>query len=221
MLTFSYARLEITLTLLLGTLITAATANFLNLWALLPAGITLALLAFYRNPPRHTPEADNIIVAPADGIIVEISRAVPGPDETSPVLRIMIFLRVYDVHVNRSPCTGRVSNVVYRPGKFLNALKAEADTSNECNTISIDPRLPLPGPIRVRQIAGVLARRIVCKAQSGDNLLSGQSFGMIKLGSRTEVCLPEHPGWEITVKIGQKVAAGQTILARLTSAVQE
>lgn len=221
MLTITYARSEITLTLFLGTLVTAATTYYWGLWALLPASIALALLAFYRNPPRHTPEADDIIVAPADGIVVEISRAAPGPDGTGPVLRIMIFLRVYDVHVNRSPCTGRVRDVVYQPGKFLNALRAEADTSNECNTVTINPHPPLPGPIRVRQIAGVLARRIVCTAQRGDNLVVGQSFGMIKLGSRTEVCLPEHPGWEIIAKVGQKVAAGQTILARLTSTVQE
>ena len=158
---------------------------------------------------------DDLIVAPADGKVVEVTRDTQAADGTDPTLRIMIFLSVLDVHVNRSPCAGRVTDVSYRPGQFLNALNPAADQRNECNTLTLEPQPPLPGPIRVRQIAGVLARRIVCVVDAGHELATGQRFGMIKLGSRTEVCLPEHPGWDVVVRVGDKVKAGQSVLARL------
>jgi phosphatidylserine decarboxylase len=214
-LTFSYARFEITLMVLLGAAGSALTGYYFGWWALAPAVLALALLAFYRNPPRHAPPGDNIVLAPADGKIVEISRGAADPDGAEPVLRIMIFLSVFDVHVNRSPCAGKVTQVTYRRGEFLNALRSDADARNECNTLSIDPRPPLPGPIRVRQIAGVLARRIVCAVKPGYELDIGERFGMIKLGSRTELRLPENPGWTVTVAVGEHVRAGVTVLARL------
>jgi phosphatidylserine decarboxylase len=105
--------------------------------------------------------------------------------------------------------------VRYRPGRFLNALRAAADEVNECNLLWIEPAAPLPGPVRVRQIAGVLARRIVCAVGAGEPVAAGQRLGMIKLGSRTEVCLPESPQWEICIRVGQHVRAGETVLARL------
>ena len=213
MLTTSYARTEITLIVAIGGLATAVVAYFLGWWALVPAVLALAVLAFYRNPPRRSPTGDNLILAPADGKIVEITRAADSEDGQR--LRIMIFLSVLDVHVNRSPCAGRVTQVDYKPGEFLNALRPEADARNESNTLVIEPRAPLPGRISVRQIAGVLARRIVCTARVGDELAGGQRFGMIKLGSRTEVCLPEDSHWQVCVAVGDKVRAGRTILARL------
>jgi len=212
----SYARFEIVLIVLVGGALTALAAVYLGWWALVPGVPALALLSFYRDPPRRVPESDNLILAPADGKIVEVTRDVPTDDD-APLLRIMIFLSVLDVHINRSPCAGRVENVAYQPGEFLNALRPEADTRNENNTVTIVPAEPLPGPIRVRQIAGVLARRIVCRARPGDRMAAGERFGMIKLGSRTEVVLRENPGWEICVTIGDKVKAGSTILARLHS----
>lgn len=218
MLTIRYARVEIVLIVVIGAGMIVAWAYFLRYWAVIPALLALLLLAFYRNPPRRTPAGDDLIIAPADGSVVEVTRVAAGLDSAGPVLRIMIFLRVFDVHVNRSPCAGRVTAIHYRPGEFLNALRAAADTRNECNTVSIEPRAPLPGPVHVRQIAGVLARRIVCTAGVGDELAAGQRFGMIKLGSRTEVCLPEDPGWEVQVSIGDKVKAGRTVLARLRPA---
>ena len=214
MLTTSYARTEITLIVVIGGLATAVVAYFLGWWALVPAVLALAVLAFYRNPPRRSPAGDNLILAPADGKIVEITRSAEGEDG-QPRLRIMVFLSVLDVHVNRSPCAGRVMEVDYKPGEFLNALRPEADARNESNTLIIEPRAPLSGKISVRQIAGVLARRIVCTAKVGDELAGGQRFGMIKLGSRTEVCLPEDSNWHVCVAIGDKVRAGRTILARL------
>jgi len=210
----SYARVEVTVIFLCGALVTAATAWVASLWAVVPAVITLALLSFYRNPSRQPPNDPCAVLAPADGKIVEISPLVSGPDGER-LLRMMIFLSVFDVHVNRSPCAGRVLETRYQPGEFRNALRAEADTRNESNTVVLQPEPPLPGPIRVRQIAGVLARRIVCTARTGTSLTAGQPFGMIKLGSRTEVCLPADAPWEICVRVGQHVKAGQTVLARL------
>ena len=209
-----YARLEELLIILLGGLCTAAVAWFFGWWSLIPAIVTLALLSFYRDPPRRVPDVPTAILAPADGKVVDISHDVALQDGSS-VLRIVIFLSVFNVHVNRSPCAGRVTDVQYRPGKFLNALKAEADAANECNTLVIEPQPPFPGPVRVRQIAGVLARRIVCATRPGDSLTAGQRYGMIKLGSRTEICLPDNPGWELCVELGARVRAGRSILARL------
>ncbi len=209
-----YARREVIVIAVVGASATAATAHFFGAWAFVLAALTLALLGFYRDPARRLPGGENLVLAPADGKVVEIGRDVEEADGRH-VLRIMVFLSVFDVHVNRSPCAGRVTDVRYRPGKFVNALRSDADTLNESNTVLIEPAAPLPGPVRVRQIAGVLARRIVCAARVGDRLTAGQRFGMIKLGSRTEVCLAEDARWEVLVRIGDHVKAGLTVLARL------
>jgi len=212
-----YARLEIAVILAVGAIGTVIVGYFLAWWALVPAVVALALLSFYRDPPRRSPSEPNLILAPADGTVVEIARDAKGPSG-EPTLRIMIFLSVFDVHINRSPCAGRVRETRYRRGRFINALRAEAGTENEHNVIAIEPASPLPGPITVRQIAGVLARRIVCAVRPGDTLTAGQRVGMIKLGSRTEVSLPEQPGWEVCIAVGQHVKAGLTVLARLRPA---
>ncbi len=209
-----YARFEVTLIALIGGLLTAGAAWFFTAWACLPAGLTLALLAFYRDPRRTPPRAANLVLAPADGKVVEVARDVTLPDGRRGV-RIMIFLSVFNVHLNRSPCAGQVAAVEYRPGQFRNALSPDADQVNECNTLTLSPAEPLPGPIRVRQIAGVLARRIVCAVRPGEHLTAGQRYGMIKLGSRTEVCLPAHPDWELLVNVGDHTRGGLTVLARL------
>jgi phosphatidylserine decarboxylase len=210
-----YARLEIALIILLGGGLTAVVAYYLKLWALLPAVLALALLAFYRDPPRRVPRRDNVLVAPADGRITEITRDYRAADESGPLLRVVIFLSVLDAHINRSPCAGQVTDVTYRAGRFLNALKAESTDRNESNLVTIEPRPPIPGPVRVRQIAGVLARRIVCAAEPGDHLTTGERFGMIKLGSRTELCVREDARWQLSVHVGEHVKAGLTVLAEL------
>ncbi len=211
-----YARLEVALILILGTAATALVAWLAGLWALLPALLSLALLSFYRDPPRRVPDDPRLLLAPADGKVVEISR-IAAAEGTPPLLRIRIFLSVFNVHVNRTPCAGRVTDVQYRPGEFLNALRPEADKRNEANTLLLDPAAPLPGPVRVRQIAGVLAKRIVCAAGPGDSLAAGQRYGMIKLGSRTEVVVPDDPRWDVRVVLGQPVRGGLTVLARWTA----
>jgi phosphatidylserine decarboxylase len=218
MLTVSYAPKEIALTVLIGVAVTAASAFFFGWWAILPAVITLALLSFYRDPPRRVPVGEGLVLAPADGRIVAIERDLPGPDGQGRWLRIMTFLAVYNVHVNRSPCAGRISGLAYRPGKFVNALRNDADTCNECNTVTLTPGAPLPGPVYVRQIAGVLARRIVCAVKEGQEVAAGERIGMIKLGSRTELRLPESEDWQVLAQVGQRVAAGKTVLVQMRSA---
>lgn len=209
-----YAKTEIAVISIVG----AALAVLLGIWygwaALVPAVPALALLSFYRDPPRRVPAGGDLVLAAADGRVVEIARSVPGPDGR-PMLKIMVFLSVFNVHINRSPCAGRVRDVQYRPGEFRNALSSAADTCNESNTVVIDPAAPLPGPVVMRQIAGVLARRIVCAVRPDQAVAAGQRVGMIKLGSRTEVLVPESPDWDVCVRVGQGVKAGQTVLARL------
>jgi phosphatidylserine decarboxylase len=210
-----YAKPELTLIALLGVVATVWIGWYFPWWALAPLILMLALLAFYRNPFRKIPAGANLIVAPADGRVVEIVNDARLPDGTS-CLKIMIFLSVLDVHVNRSPCRAKVTATTYKPGRFMNALAPESSECNECNTIVLEPAAPLPGPIRVRQIAGILARRIVCAVRPGDELTAGQLVGMIKLGSRTEICLPAAAKWQVEVILGQQVKGGSTVLARLS-----
>lgn len=205
-----YARRDTLVIATVGCLATIIVGIGLGLWALAPALLTIALLNFYRHPLRRPPAGSELLLAPADGRIAVIEQTrEPGGGR----LRIVVFLSVFDVHINRSPCAGRVVASEHRPGRFINALKNEADELNESHTITLDPDPPLPGPIRVRQIAGALARRIVCAVEIGQTLAAGQHYGMIKLGSRTEVVVPDDGHWSIAVKIGQTVRAGLTILA--------
>jgi phosphatidylserine decarboxylase len=213
-----YAKTEVALIIFVGAAVTAATAYYLSAWAIIPAVVALALLSFYRDPRRRVPPGDNLLVAPADGKVTDVVRNQDAGDGQPAEWRICIFLSIVDVHINRSPCCGRVTDVKYSPGEFLNALRAEAAERNESNLVTIDPRPPIPGPVRVRQIAGVLARRIVCRAEPGEELSAGDRFGMIKLGSRTEIRVPEDARWDLAVRVGDSVKAGTTVLARLKPA---
>jgi phosphatidylserine decarboxylase len=210
-----YAGKEIVVTGLAGAAATAACAYWATPWTVVPIALTAGLLAFYRSPRRAVVREAEAVVSPADGKIVEITPEAEVEGLPGPALRFTIFLRIYDVHVNRSPCAGRVLSVEYRPGKFFNALRPQASQYNESNILMLAPQPPLPGPVRIRQIAGVLARRIVCTARPGTVLESGEPFGMIKLGSRTELCLPAAARWQVLVKGGDVVRAGSTVLARL------
>jgi len=171
----------------------------------------LFALFFFRDPPRTIKAATGEIVSPADGTIVGIEELTDTPYYAGSCRRISIFLSVFSCHINRAPCDGTVRDIHYKEGQFKNAMKAETSESNESNTIAFDTD---HGPVTVRQIAGAVARRIICATAIGDTLATGQKFGMIKFGSRTELYLP--PDTEIYVKMKQKVRAGTSIVARFT-----
>jgi phosphatidylserine decarboxylase len=184
------------------TLAGLALAYFLNPWAGAPLYIlALYCLYFFRDPERTAP-AGNVIVAPADGKVVAIRNLPSG--ET----RVSIFLYIFNVHVNRTPIAGTVTGVVYQKGKFLVASHEAASAENEQNTLTLEGR---GSRVVCRQIAGLIARRIVCYTHAGDVLAPGERIGYIKFGSRVDVFF--GPEWNTTVKIGDKVLAGSSILA--------
>jgi phosphatidylserine decarboxylase len=155
-----------------------------------------------------------VVVAPADGRVFSVREVEQDDELGGPAVIIDIFLSVFNVHINRVPMACRVLEIRYQPGKFLNALRREAARENEAVSVRVESTLQPGRVMRVRQIAGAIARRIVCWVQPGDALPRGGQFGMIKLGSRTELSLPREPGLEICVTEGQKVSAGATIMAR-------
>ena len=189
------------------------------LW-LFPAEAVLFLvflwsLSFFRDPARKIEYDETVLLSPADGTITDIS---PTDDSALGVkaLRIGIFLSVFNVHINRAPCAVRVEKISYRKGEFRNALSPESGRLNESNDILM-VRLSEPREtLLVRQISGAIARHIVCAAKEADEYRQGEAFGMIKFGSRTELYLPAFEGdrFEITVKTGDRVAAGLTPLVR-------
>lgn len=171
----------------------------------------LFALFFFRDPPRRITAQGGDVVSPADGTIVGIEDLEKSPYYDGPCRRISIFLSVLNVHVNRAPYEGTIRDIRYKPGEFKNAMKAETSDCNEANAVFMDTD---KGPITVRQISGLIARRIVCPAKVGDKLSRGEKFGMIKFGSRTELYLP--PGTPVVVKLKDKVSAGSTIVARFS-----
>jgi phosphatidylserine decarboxylase len=175
---------------------------------------TLWCAYFFRDPLRVTPVRDGIVVAPADGRLSQIANAVP-PKELDlgdrPMLRISVFMSVFDCHVNRSPVAGRIERIVYRAGKFLSADLDKASEDNERNAFVI--ATGTGARIGVVQIAGLVARRIVPFAREGEAVAAGQRIGMIRFGSRVDVYLPE--GARALVAEGQTAIAGETVLADL------
>jgi phosphatidylserine decarboxylase len=178
-------------------------------WIIAGVGLLLAMYMafFFRDPARRAPDDESVVVAPADGRILSVTTRPDGSTQ------IDTFLSVFDVHVNRAPIAGRVVSCEYRPGKFFAAMRPEAGKHNERQDIALESAL---GPIEVAQIAGTLARRIVCRVRPGDEVKTGDRIGMIRFGSRMEVIVP--PGIEPSVTIGQHVRAGETIIARRRSA---
>lgn len=176
--------------------------------------VWLGVLAFFRDPRRENRFEPGALCSPADGTITEITELHNGYGPiTRPAVRIGMFLSLFNVHVNRAPCSGKVRSVTHKPGEFLDARRPDSSERNESNTLVIDPPPPMPGPVVVRQVTGFLARRIVCHARPGQILNAGERFGLIKFGSRTELILPQGEGLQIRVKVGDRVRAGLTILA--------
>ena len=177
---------------------------------------TLWCIYFFRDPPRTTPLREGIVVAPADGRVCQVVNVVP-PRELdlgeAPLARISIFMSVFDCHINRSPVAGRVERIVYRAGKFVSADLDKASEDNERNAFVIATETGQR--LAVVQIAGLIARRIVCFARESDLLGAGQRIGMIRFGSRVDVYLPV--GTRVLADEGQIAIAGETVLANLTA----
>jgi len=195
----------------LGMALAGRNHRWLRRAGLLAAG---ACAAFFRHPPRVPPTRAGAVVAPADGVICVIDSAAPPAElgmGDGPLPRVSIFLSLLDAHVQRAPVSGEVIAVQHRPGRFGSADLAAASTENERTSLRI--RTAGGAEVVVVQIAGLLARRIVCDAQVGDKLSIGDSYGLIRFGSRLDTYLPA--GTEPVVKVGQRALAGETLLAEL------
>lgn len=180
----------------------------------------VVLLAFFRDPNRQVPTTKGHVVSPADGRVSSIHTLDHFEPLGGPAVCVRVFLSVLDVHVNRSPMHGRVVSITHKPGKHLNALKAESAEFNESVTVVLeDPMHAGRKVCVVRQIAGAIARRIVCGTLEGDILQRGQRFGLIKFGSTTELYLPNPGRVEVRVQQGHYVYGGSTVLAVVSPAV--
>jgi phosphatidylserine decarboxylase len=187
---------------------------FFPIFAWIPLIPFLLVVWFFRDPERKVPTEPNLMVSPADGKVFEITRVDHDDFIGGPAVRIGIFLSIFNVHLNRVPVGCRVLKIDYRPGKFLNALVEASVQENENIWIGIEEDAPPYRRMIVRPIAGAIARRIVCPLRTGDQLGRGDRCGMIKLGSRTELIVPDEGGLEIVSKVGDKVKAGSSIMAR-------
>ena len=180
-------------------------------------GLIFALfcLYFFRDPERVAPNRETAFVAPADGLVVSVERAVPPAElglAPEPRMRVAIFLSVLDVHVNRAPIAGTVQKIAYHPGLFLSAAEDKASDDNERNALLL--RTNDGQDVVVVQIAGLIARRILCNVTEGQTLTTGQRFGIIRFGSRTDLYLPE--GCTPLVSVGQRMIGGETVIAELS-----
>ena len=173
-------------------------------------------LAFFRDPKRAIPDDTRLLLAPADGTVTDIE-AIENEFIGGKAMRIGIFLSVFNVHINRAPCRGRVEKITYKEGKFKDARSAECSKVNESNDLALIRADSPQDRLVIRQISGAIARRIVCAVKAGDQLQAGEKFGMIKFGSRTELFLPANEEVECLVKKGDKVKAGITPLVRYNS----
>lgn len=191
-----------------------ALAVWLLPWAApIPALLLVFVLWFFRDPERVAPEGERKLLSPADGTVADVETVREDRFLGGEALRVGVFMSVFNVHVNRAPVSGTVAYRDYCPGKFLNAMAAEASRANECSFVGLEM---LDGTrVLVRQIAGLIARRIVTACEVGDRLDRGERFGMVKFGSRLEVYVPAAAGFEASVKVGDKVSAGMTILGTI------
>jgi len=195
-----------------------AVATLILWWLWAPLGwlgliATLWCAYFFRDPARVTPISPDLVIAPADGVISFAGPAAPPPElglGMGPLQRVSIFMSVFDCHVNRAPVEGRVERIVYHPGLFLSADLDKASEDNERNSVVVDGP---SGRFGVVQIAGLVARRIVCFSHEGAHLGAGERFGLIRFGSRVDVYLP--PGAQIVVGLESRAVAGETVIAQV------
>lgn len=195
-----------------------ALASLVLFWVWAPLGwigtvLTIWCALFFRDPVRVTPVREGLVISPADGRVSMVTLALP-PAELGlgdhPLPRVSIFMSVFNCHVNRSPVTGRIDRIAYRPGAFINAELDKASEDNERNSLVISTA---QGRVGVVQIAGLVAKRIVCFVREGQSIGAGERFGLIRFGSRLDVYLPE--GAKALVSEGQSAIAGETVLADL------
>ncbi len=189
---------------------------FSNTLFWLGVGLTIWCAMFFRDPQRVTPVSEDFVISPADGKISAIGQAIP-PRELGlanvPLTRVSIFMNVFNCHVNRAPMAGRIARAVHKSGAFLNAELDKASSENERNSLVIET---VHGALGVVQVAGLVARRIVCWSREGEMLGAGERFGLIRFGSRLDVYLPD--GAAVCVSLGQTAIAGETVVARYDGA---
>jgi phosphatidylserine decarboxylase len=193
----------------------ALTLVFWPLWLLL-IPVLIFLFAFFRDPERQIPADQDVMVSPADGTISDITQLEHDELLGGPAVRVGIFLSVFNVHINRSPCDGFVLETYYKKGKFINAMRHQlASDENESNTIVLgEPTTRRPTAV-VRQIVGLIARRIIFSAEKGELLRRGQRIGMIKFGSRTELTVPTRLEPQVQVSVGQSVRGAADVIFKL------
>ena len=208
---------------LVGLVLSAASLFWLGLFGIPIVVVAMVLCLwcvwFFRDPQRPIPTDPGLVICPADGVTCLIGPAAPPPEigaGTEPLSRVCVFMNVFDVHVNRSPLAGIVEKVAYRPGTFFNASFDKASDLNERMSLLI--KTPASGRIVVVQIAGLVARRIVCRVKEGATLKAGERFGLIRFGSRVDVYLPA--GAVVGVKVGDRVSAGSSILGTVPTSPQ-
>lgn len=198
-----------------GISLAGAVLSAVFLWYLTPVFVAALafVLYFFRDPSRRTPDEPHVLVSPADGKVVEVAEVEEPEFLKTRTHKIAIFMSPLDVHVNRSPCDGQVEALVHQAGRHLNARASDASARNEASAMALTH---VEGDRRtlVRQVAGAVARRIVCAAAVGQHLARGQRYGMVKFGSRAEVYVPVGTGFEVEVRLGQSVKAGETIMGR-------
>ncbi len=207
--------------MLIGSLVLVAVAGVLgySLWwpvSIVVLPVLIWLFAFFRDPERTLPGEQHAMVSPADGKVSDITRVELDELLGGPAVRIGIFLSVFNVHVNRSPCDGRVLSISYKKGKFINALRHDdASSQNESNTVVLgEPTTGKPIAV-VKQIVGLIARRIIFTAEKGEDVTRGQRIGMIKFGSRTELSIPMWLDPQVKVEVGQTVRGAADVVATL------
>lgn len=194
-----------------GTAVLAFVLGWQGTGAIL-AVVAVAILLFFRDPERTIPREPGLVVSPADGRVIAVV-AEPPAAGAAPRLRVSIFLSLFDVHINRAPAAGRVAGVRYHAGGFLPAFDDKASERNEQNRIEIDGD---DAPMTVVQIAGLVARRIVCRVSKEDRVERGERIGLIKFGSRVDLFLPATV--ELSVKVGDRVRGGSSVIGRLARA---
>ena len=194
--------------------LTAILTDSYFVWGLAAFQVLLFLFMvfFFRDPDRIAPEGENLVLSAADGKVVVIEERLLPEISESPLIQISVFLSIFNVHVNRVPVDGRVEEVKYNPGKFLAAWNEKASTDNEQTLISVDSK---GVKVYFKQIAGLVARRISCGLEPGQQVRKGERFGLIRFGSRVDVLLPKDS--EVRVKVGDNVKGGETILGVLPS----